>query len=78
MKDCLKQNEGLRKVLDELRTEQANSLPVSYRDGAAETQSPPLTAELLSLKVSLLLGISLCLLHIYDGFFLHTLGWSSK
>ncbi|KAL0537264.1 hypothetical protein IC582_026240 [Cucumis melo] len=50
VKDCLKQNEALRRVLDELRTEQARSLPISYRDGAVETQTPSLTAELLSLK----------------------------
>ncbi|CAK9314537.1 unnamed protein product [Citrullus colocynthis] len=50
VKDCLKQNEALRRVLDELRTEQTNSLPVSYTEGAVETQTPPLTAELFSLK----------------------------
>ncbi|XP_023532240.1 tropomyosin [Cucurbita pepo subsp. pepo] len=53
VKDCLKQNEALRRVLDELRTEQSNSLPVSYRDGAVETQSPPFTSDLLSLKAQL-------------------------
>ncbi|XP_022946938.1 tropomyosin [Cucurbita moschata] len=53
VKDCLKQNEALRRVLDELRTEQLNSLPVSYRDGAVETQSPPFTSDLLYLKAQL-------------------------
>lgn len=65
MKDCLKQNEALRRVLDELRTEQSNSLPVSYRDGAVETQSPPFTSDLLSLKVSLLLRMQLSAFCMY-------------
>ncbi|XP_022148340.1 tropomyosin [Momordica charantia] len=50
VKDCLKQNEVLRQIIDELRTEQAKSLPVSHKDGATATESPPFTAEYLSLK----------------------------
>ncbi|KAK8485970.1 hypothetical protein V6N13_094488 [Hibiscus sabdariffa] len=55
VKDCLKQNEEIRRVLDNLRTEQA-SLPSKngslgvHKGGATETDSQANTTEILSLK----------------------------
>ncbi|KAJ4842400.1 hypothetical protein Tsubulata_000951 [Turnera subulata] len=60
LKDCLKQNEELRAILDKLRSEQGNSLLSNntemlrvserHRDGISETGA--YTAEILSLKTS--------------------------
>ncbi|KAJ4833294.1 hypothetical protein Tsubulata_004313 [Turnera subulata] len=60
LKDCLKQNEELRAILDKLRSEQANSLLSNnteivrisehHRDGISETGSHAYTAEILALK----------------------------
>lgn len=52
VKDCLKQNEELRRILDNLRTEQA-SLLSKNGSGAIQTGSQGNTTEILSLKVSL-------------------------
>ncbi|XVE59326.1 hypothetical protein DITRI_Ditri05aG0036800 [Diplodiscus trichospermus] len=55
VKDCLKQNEELRRFLDNLRTEQASLLTkngslASYKGGDIETGSQANTTEILSLK----------------------------
>lgn len=61
LKDCLKQNEELRAILDKLRTEQANAIPLnntgmlrstaeSYGDGINESSSQAYTTEIFSLK----------------------------
>ncbi|GMI97132.1 hypothetical protein like AT5G59210 [Hibiscus trionum] len=57
VKDCLKQNEELRRVLDNLRTEQASLLSkngslgvLKGGAGATETDSQASTTEILSLK----------------------------
>ncbi|OMO61991.1 hypothetical protein CCACVL1_23097 [Corchorus capsularis] len=55
VKDCLKQNEELRRVLDNLRTEQASLLSTNgslmlHKGGAIETGSQANTTEILSLK----------------------------
>lgn len=55
VKDCLKQNEELRRVLDNLRTEQASLLTKNgsialYKDGVTETGAQANTTEILSLK----------------------------
>lgn len=49
VKDCLKQNEELRRILDNLRTEQA-SLLSKNGSGAIQTGSQGNTTEILSLK----------------------------
>ena len=61
LKDCLKQNEELRAILDKLRTEQANVLSNDreilgssaerQRDGVTETGSQAYATEIFSLKV---------------------------
>lgn len=64
MKDCLKQNEELRGMLDKLRTEQANvptlnegitqnHLLDSNKDGGDETRHQAYPAEVVFLKVKL-------------------------
>ncbi|GLT66996.1 hypothetical protein SLA2020_393330 [Shorea laevis] len=61
VKDCLKQNEELRMVLDKLRSEQATLLPTTdkeilggsselHKDGTIQTNSQTNTSEILSLK----------------------------
>ncbi|KAK8488811.1 hypothetical protein V6N13_000945 [Hibiscus sabdariffa] len=55
VKDCLKQNEELRRGLDNLRTEQASLLSKNgslgvHKGGATETDSQANTTEILSLK----------------------------
>nr|KJB19993.1 hypothetical protein B456_003G128600 [Gossypium raimondii] len=52
VKDCLKQNEELRRILDNLRTEQA-SLLSKNGSGAIQTGSQGNTTEILSLKEQL-------------------------
>lgn len=63
VKDCLKQNEELRMVLDRLRSEQATLLSTTeeeilggsselHKDGTIQTNSQTNTSEILSLKVS--------------------------
>ncbi|XP_028058595.1 uncharacterized protein LOC114262411 [Camellia sinensis] len=63
VKDCLKQNEELRNMLDKLRTEQANApalngmesqrgLLEAKKDGGNEIGSQTYIAEILSIKVS--------------------------
>ncbi|XVF46594.1 hypothetical protein PTKIN_Ptkin03bG0039700 [Pterospermum kingtungense] len=47
VKDCLKQNEELRRVVDNLRTEQASLLT---KNGVVETGSQANTTEILSIK----------------------------
>lgn len=54
VKDCLKQNEELRGILDKLRTEQAKGLLGSHNSGADDTGSSEYTTEVLLIKVSLL------------------------
>ena len=58
VKDCLKQNEELRRVLDNLRTEQASLLSKNgslafHKGGVVETGSQVNTTDILSLKVSM-------------------------
>lgn len=51
VKDCLKQNEELRGILDKLRTEQAKIFVEPHRDGIDESGSSTYPTEVLSLKV---------------------------
>ncbi|PON82683.1 myosin heavy chain-like protein [Trema orientale] len=51
VKDCLKQNEELRGILDKLRTEQAKGFVEPHNAGVNETGSPAYTYEIISLKV---------------------------
>lgn len=51
VKDCLKQNEELRGILDNLRTEQAKVFVEPHKDEVDNTGSSPYTTEVLSLKV---------------------------
>lgn len=64
VKDCLKQNEELRSMLDKLRTEQTSTLPFNgmetqkslleaTKEGGNETVPQAYAAEILSLKVGL-------------------------
>lgn len=53
VKDCLKQNEELRGILDKLRTDQAKGLLDSHNNGSNKTGSAEYTTEVLSIKVSL-------------------------
>ncbi|XP_028775694.1 uncharacterized protein LOC114732564 [Neltuma alba] len=50
VKDCLKQNEELRGILDKLRMEQARGFPDSSSDGAHVAVSSASTSEMVSLK----------------------------
>lgn len=50
--ECLKQNEELRGILDNLRMEQARGLSGTSRNGAHETASLASTEEMTSMKVS--------------------------
>ncbi|XP_054812001.1 uncharacterized protein LOC129313120 isoform X2 [Prosopis cineraria] len=50
VKECLKQNEELRGILDKLRMEHARGLPHSSSDGAHAVVSSASTAEMVSLK----------------------------
>jgi len=50
--ECLKQNEELRGILDNLRDEQARGLPDSSKNGAHEMPSLASTEEMTSMKVS--------------------------
>ncbi|KAK9940630.1 hypothetical protein M0R45_017281 [Rubus argutus] len=50
VKDCLKQNEELRGILDKLRTEQAKGFLGSHNSGANETGSSEYTTEVLLIK----------------------------
>ncbi|XP_015873857.3 uncharacterized protein LOC107410889 [Ziziphus jujuba] len=50
VKDCLKQNEELRGILDKLRTEQAKIFVEPHRDGIDESGSSTYPTEVLSLK----------------------------
>lgn len=71
MKDCLKQNEELRGMLDKLRTEKTNmpmlneaitqsKLLDSNKDGGDETRQHAYLAEVVSLKVRLYMSIIIC------------------
>lgn len=51
MMDCLKQNEELRGILENLRMEQAKGLPDSFKNGVHEIGSSISTGEVASLKV---------------------------
>lgn len=51
VKDCLKQNEELRGILDKLRIEQAKGFVEPHDAGINQTGSPAYTAEIISLKV---------------------------
>lgn len=51
VKDCLKQNEELRGILDNLRTEQAKAFVEPLKNGVDNTGSSPYTTEVLTLKV---------------------------
>ena len=51
MKDCLKQNEELRGVLDKLRTEQAKAFVEPLNAAANQAGSSAYSAEIISLKV---------------------------
>lgn len=57
VKDCLKQNEELRGILDKLRTEQAKGFVEPHNSGVHETSSPAFTAEIISLKVGFSLNV---------------------
>ncbi|KAL5580915.1 hypothetical protein UlMin_013357 [Ulmus minor] len=50
VKDCLKQNEELRGILDNLRTEHAKGIVDPQKAGINETASSSYTAEVISLK----------------------------
>ncbi|KAI4352654.1 hypothetical protein L6164_006885 [Bauhinia variegata] len=50
VKECLKQNEELRGILDNLQLEQARGLPDSFKNGANEIGSSVPASEMLSLK----------------------------
>ncbi|XP_004292923.1 PREDICTED: uncharacterized protein LOC101301649 [Fragaria vesca subsp. vesca] len=50
VKDCLKQNEELRGILDKLRTDQAKGLLDSHNNGSNKTGSAEYTTEVLSIK----------------------------
>ncbi|EXC10732.1 hypothetical protein L484_025316 [Morus notabilis] len=50
VKDCLKQNEELRGILDKLRIEQAKGFVEPHDAGINQTGSPAYTAEIISLK----------------------------
>lgn len=53
VKDCLKQNEELRGILDKLRTDQAKGLLDSHNNGSNKTGSAEYTTEFFSIKVCL-------------------------
>lgn len=69
VKDCLKQNEELREILDKLRTEQASLLSTNTQKimrGLAvnETNSQSYATEILSLKVGTTeKGSCRCMIH---------------
>ncbi|PRQ34257.1 hypothetical protein RchiOBHm_Chr5g0066821 [Rosa chinensis] len=50
VKDCLKQNEELRGILDKLRTDQAKGLLDSHSNGSNKTGLAEYTPEVLSIK----------------------------
>lgn len=50
VKDCLKQNEELRGILEKLRTEQAKGFVDLHNAGLNQTDSPAYTSEIISLK----------------------------
>jgi len=64
--ECLKQNEELRGILDNLRNEQARVLPDSSKNGAHEIPSSASTQEMASMKVSYIFCSSLFSVHVID------------
>lgn len=58
--ECLKQNEELRGILDNLRNEQARGLPDYSKNGAHEIPSLGSTEEMTSMKVSYIVGDIFC------------------
>nr|XP_004486978.1 golgin subfamily B member 1 isoform X1 [Cicer arietinum] len=56
--DCLKQNEELRGILENLRMEQAKGLPDSFKNGVHEIGSSISTGEVASLKGQLVKELS--------------------
>lgn len=77
VKDCLKQNEELRGILEKLRTEQAKGFVDLHNAGVNQTDSPAYASEIISLKVGFslnatctespmtILSISNCWIQVY-------------